>query len=192
MNLSDLKAQVTLGEDSRRQFKRDVTNVDALAAEMAAFANGEGGVIYLGVDDDGGLPGLSRADVVRINQLISNAAAQHIRSPLMVQTENLEIEHGRLVSYMAKGLLPYRGLGLASRGRWKSGLRSISTMTVTAICSRQRFTEGPSKRWIVSLLVRGNRKVHRKSSKLCAPTPRSRLQTLPFMLESQFEPSRGR
>ena len=35
MNLNDLKSQVALGEDSRRQFKRDVTNVDSLAAEMA-------------------------------------------------------------------------------------------------------------------------------------------------------------
>jgi predicted HTH transcriptional regulator len=50
MNLNDLKSQVALGEDSRRQFKRDVTNVDGLAAELAAFANSEGGVIYLGVE----------------------------------------------------------------------------------------------------------------------------------------------
>lgn len=35
MNLSELKAQVALGEDSRRQFKRDVANADSLAAEMA-------------------------------------------------------------------------------------------------------------------------------------------------------------
>ncbi len=28
MNLNDLKSQVALGEDSGRQFKRDVTNVD--------------------------------------------------------------------------------------------------------------------------------------------------------------------
>ena len=97
MNLSELKAHVALGEDSRRQFKQDVTNVDALAAEMAAFANSEGGVLYLGVADDGELPGLGRADVARINQMISNAAAQHIRSPLSVQTENLELENGRLV-----------------------------------------------------------------------------------------------
>jgi hypothetical protein len=36
MNLDDLKSQVALGEDSRRQFKRDVTNVNGLAVEMAA------------------------------------------------------------------------------------------------------------------------------------------------------------
>ncbi|PZN81873.1 MAG: ATP-dependent DNA helicase RecG [Candidatus Methylumidiphilus alinenensis] len=94
---ADLKSQIVLGEDSRRQFKQDVTNADALAAEMAAFANSEGGVILLGVADDGSAPGLSLADVGRINQLISNAASQHIRSPLTVSTENLELDNGRIV-----------------------------------------------------------------------------------------------
>ncbi len=56
---SNIKSQIALGEDSRRQFKQDVTNADALAAEMAAFANSEGGVILLGVADDGSAPGLS-------------------------------------------------------------------------------------------------------------------------------------
>jgi len=97
MNLSELEAQVALGEDSQRQFKRDVTNADALAAEMAAFANSEGGTIYLGVADDGSLPGLSRADVARINQLIGNAASQHVRSPLTVQTENIGVGAERVV-----------------------------------------------------------------------------------------------
>jgi len=46
MNLNELKSQVALGEDSHRQFKQDVTNADALAAEMAAFSNSEGGAIY--------------------------------------------------------------------------------------------------------------------------------------------------
>jgi ATP-dependent DNA helicase RecG len=52
-------AAIALGEDSTRQFKRDVTNGDALAAEMVAFANAEGGTIFLGVADDGTTPGLS-------------------------------------------------------------------------------------------------------------------------------------
>lgn len=97
MTLSDLQAQLALGEDSRRQFKQDVTNADALAAEMAAFANSEGGIIYLGVADDGSTPGLSRADVGRINQLIGNVASQHVRSPLTVTTENVGVEDGRVV-----------------------------------------------------------------------------------------------
>jgi ATP-dependent DNA helicase RecG len=97
MTPDNLKSQIALGEDSRRQFKQDVTNADALAAEMAAFANSEGGLILLGVADDGSTPGLSLADVARLNQLISNAASQHVRSPLTVRTENLELDNGRIV-----------------------------------------------------------------------------------------------
>ncbi|MCX5810232.1 MAG: putative DNA binding domain-containing protein [Proteobacteria bacterium] len=97
MNVSELQAQISLGEDSRRQFKRDVTNVDSLAAEMAAFANSEGGTIYLGVADDGSLAGLSRSDVKRLNQLIGNAASQHVRSPLTVQTENIGVGEERVI-----------------------------------------------------------------------------------------------
>ena len=97
MTLTELQAQIALGEDSRRQFKRNVTNVDSLAAEMAAFANSEGGTIFLGIADDGSLLGLSRADVVRINQLIGNAASQHVRSPLTVKTENIGVGDERVV-----------------------------------------------------------------------------------------------
>jgi ATP-dependent DNA helicase RecG len=49
------------------------------------------------VADDGSIPGLSREDVSRINQLISNAASQLVRSPLVVQTENVPLENGRIV-----------------------------------------------------------------------------------------------
>ena len=88
MTLTELRTQIALGEYSRRQFKRDVTNADSLATEMAAFANSDGGTILLGVADDGSLPGLSRSDVTCLNQLISNAASQHVRSPLGADREH--------------------------------------------------------------------------------------------------------
>lgn len=97
MTLVELKTQVALGEDSRRQFKQDIHNPDALAAEMAAFSNSAGGVVFLGVADNGSLPGLTLQDVSRLNQMISNAASQHIRSPLTVQTENVLLDNGCLV-----------------------------------------------------------------------------------------------
>lgn len=97
MNLHDLIARVAKGEDSSTQFKVDLRNNDALAAEMAAFANAEGGSILIGVADDGSMPGLSREDVSRINQMIGNAASQLVRSPLTVQTRNVLLEKGRVV-----------------------------------------------------------------------------------------------
>ncbi|GHT89710.1 hypothetical protein AGMMS49545_00710 [Betaproteobacteria bacterium] len=89
--------QISLGEDSTRQFKVDVKNAESLASEMAAFANSKGGEILIGVADDGSTPGLSKQDVARVNQLISNAASQLVRSPLVVHTKNVALKGGRIV-----------------------------------------------------------------------------------------------
>ena len=75
MKKSELKTITAKGEDSRLQFKKDIRNVDALASEMVAFSNSEGGRILIGVTDAGKLEGVPRVDVGRINQLISNAAS---------------------------------------------------------------------------------------------------------------------
>lgn len=106
MTADELEKQVALGEDSTRQFKVDVRNADALASEMAAFANSEGGAIFLGVADDGILQGLEKGDVARLNQLISNAASHLIKSPLTVRTENVAVGLGRVVIVLTvpKGL----------------------------------------------------------------------------------------
>lgn len=97
MNIADLRELVARGEDSRLQYKSDVRNVDAAAAEMAVLANCEGGRILIGVGDNGELIGLSRSAVGRINQLISNAASQHVRSPISPQTENVSVGRKRIV-----------------------------------------------------------------------------------------------
>jgi len=106
MRIKELQSQISLGEDSKHQFKVDVRNAESLASEMAAFANSEGGTIYLGVADDGSTPGLEKTDVARINQLISNAASQLVKSPLTVRTENIALENGRIVIVLTvpKGL----------------------------------------------------------------------------------------
>ena len=92
-----LLEQIALGEDSVRQFKVDVKNPESLAAEMVAFANAEGGRVFIGVADDGSVPGLSGQDVRRINQLIGNVASQLVRSPIDVRTENIAVGGGRVI-----------------------------------------------------------------------------------------------
>lgn len=100
------------GEDSRHQFKRDATNADGMAAELAALANSGGGTVFLGVADDGSISGLDAVDVRRLNQLISNAASQHVRPPLHPQTHNVQTAQGLvLVVSVADGLnKPYMDL----------------------------------------------------------------------------------
>jgi len=101
-----LQLQIALGEDSKHQFKVDVRNAESLAAEMAAFANTDGGQIFIGVADDGSMPGLGAKDVSLVNQLIGNAASQLVRSPLTVLTENVPVAKDRVVIVLTvpKGL----------------------------------------------------------------------------------------
>ena len=102
MKKTELEAIAPIGEDSRLQFKSDVRNVDALASEMVAFSNSEGGRILIGVTDTGELDGIPRANVGRINQLISNAASQHVRSPISPLTENVVVGNGLYRSSSSK------------------------------------------------------------------------------------------
>src|SRR3990167_5686098 len=97
MDLGELIQIASRGEDGGNQFKEDVHNVDSLAAEMVAFSNLRGGRIFIGISDQGALKGLTNVDVHRINLLISNAANQHIRSPITVLTENIPIGNERVV-----------------------------------------------------------------------------------------------
>ena len=94
MTLAELHQILDRGEDSRHQFKRDFSNIDALAAELVAFANTSGGYLLIGVDDSGAVSGLSSADISRLNQLLSNAASQNVRPAINPLSSNLQTEHG--------------------------------------------------------------------------------------------------
>lgn len=97
MDLNTLKRQVALGEDSDWQFKENVTNANSLASEIVAFSNATGGQLLIGVTDQRKIKGLFAKDVARINQLISNAASQHVKSPVTVQTKNIAISKTKFV-----------------------------------------------------------------------------------------------
>ncbi|MEB3163663.1 MAG: RNA-binding domain-containing protein [Prochlorothrix sp.] len=104
--LENLKHWIQYGEDSGQQFKVNLHNGESLAAEMAAFANSEGGRILIGVADGGEIVGLDRSQLSRLNQLISNSASQLVRSPLVVSTENVPVGSDRVVIVLTvpKGL----------------------------------------------------------------------------------------
>jgi ATP-dependent DNA helicase RecG len=64
------------------------------AGQLAAFANMGGGVLLIGVDDSGVVTGLSLADVGRLNQMLSNAASQHVKPPINPLSANVQTERG--------------------------------------------------------------------------------------------------
>jgi ATP-dependent DNA helicase RecG len=94
METAELLEIVARGEDGKHQFKANFTNVDSLAAELVASSNSGGGMILIGTNNDGTFSGLSREDMGRLNQLVSNAASQSVRPPINPRTENVSTPEG--------------------------------------------------------------------------------------------------
>ena len=79
------------GEDSRHQFKQNITNPESVAGDLVAFSNSKGGMIIIGVNDQGTVVGLSADDIRRINQLVSNTATNCVRPSVNPTTENISV-----------------------------------------------------------------------------------------------------
>lgn len=98
MEALDVLNIIAGGETSRVQFKINVTNVSSIAQEMVAFANTKGGLLLIGVDDKNGtVEGLSYQDIQRINNLLTTAANEHVKSPISIETETIEVESGKRI-----------------------------------------------------------------------------------------------
>ncbi len=105
MKTINLIALIAAGEDSLHQFKRDIAHVDAMAAELVAFANSAGGNLLIGVADNGDITGLTASDISRLNQLLSNAASQHVKPPINPLSTNAHTDQGIvMVVEVAQGL----------------------------------------------------------------------------------------
>ena len=97
MEVSELLNIIANGEDSMHQFKSDISRPESLAQEMTAFSNGQGGLILIGVTDDGDIAGLGKDDIHRLNQFISNASTDHMCPPILPTTQNFSLPDGKVI-----------------------------------------------------------------------------------------------
>lgn len=97
MDCLELRNILDQGEDTTHQFKTNFHSIDALAVEISAFANTDGGMMLVGVSDAGEPVGLSKEDVGRLNQWISNATSNKLDKQLFVKTEALLCDGKRLL-----------------------------------------------------------------------------------------------
>ncbi|HBE04394.1 MAG: hypothetical protein A2096_02220 [Spirochaetes bacterium GWF1_41_5] len=97
MNESEFEILIRGGENTRLQFKKNLTNANALALELIAFSNSLGGQIIIGVDDEGDVIGLSGDDISRINQLLSNAASENYVPPIYPVSDIFEFENKKVM-----------------------------------------------------------------------------------------------
>lgn len=80
MTQTELFDIIANGENSGVEFKRDVLQNDKLAKELVAFANLGGGMVLLGVEDNGSISGLTRTD---IEEFVMTACRVKIRPPII-------------------------------------------------------------------------------------------------------------
>ncbi|MBI4605107.1 MAG: putative DNA binding domain-containing protein [Planctomycetes bacterium] len=90
---ANLEAELRAGESSFLELKDERVHPDSLAKEMAAFANTEGGVILLGVADDGSVTGISRPD---IEEWVFNIARNNVKPSVLPLFELVEAQGKRV------------------------------------------------------------------------------------------------
>ena len=73
--LRDLKKLISAGENLRLEFKAKANHPDKLARSMCAFANSSGGILLLGINDDGTIGGVRYPDedIHAITRIIGTA-----------------------------------------------------------------------------------------------------------------------
>ena len=100
---ADVRIRIQLGEDARWEFKEVAfrgnrlagPRPDALADELAAFANGRGGVLLLGVTDAGQVQEVTRAQLDALETAVVDLCRNKIKPPIEVDIRRLLIEPGK-------------------------------------------------------------------------------------------------
>lgn len=77
---TDLLEIIENGENSGVEFKRDDVRPQDLAKELVAFSNLEGGMVLLGVEDDGTITGLTR---LNLEEWVMNVCRDKIRPAIV-------------------------------------------------------------------------------------------------------------
>ncbi|MXX26473.1 MAG: ATP-dependent DNA helicase RecG [Caldilineaceae bacterium SB0668_bin_21] len=147
MNRTELLQLIANRENSRVEFKRDDCHPDELATEISALLNLEGGVILLGVEDDGAISGLTRSREAA-EEWVMNIARQNLQPAIIPVWACMEIGVGKNVGVIELGAdspgKPYK----ARRGRaWVTFIRAGST-------SREATREEEGRLYQAARLVR--------------------------------------
>lgn len=96
-SLTELLNKIYLGEDATIEFKRALPHRNSLADEIAAFANARGGVILIGVNDDGEIIGVDRHALDTAEKTVIEICADSIEPIVLIFTEKLRIDDKNLL-----------------------------------------------------------------------------------------------
>lgn len=93
----ELRNEILLGEDSTRQFKREPSADTKMAGEIAAFANSGGGRIFVGVEKDGTISGLTGQEAEKVGEDMAKIAWDSVRPPFSILSRSIPTGDGIVV-----------------------------------------------------------------------------------------------
>ncbi|RKZ35995.1 MAG: hypothetical protein DRQ49_18595 [Gammaproteobacteria bacterium] len=97
MNSNDVKTLISESENSHVEFKSEAVSNEGLAIVMIAFLNGQGGIILLGVEDDGTITGIDGSLDKKMNAI--NQIAQNSVKPAIIPVlDNFIIDNKPIIS----------------------------------------------------------------------------------------------
>lgn len=96
MSRTDLLELIANEENSRVEFKRDDCRPEKLAKEMSALLNLEGGVILLGVEDDGRISGMTR-NLKEAEEWVMNIASNNLQPRAIPVWTSVQMDDGSIV-----------------------------------------------------------------------------------------------
>jgi len=99
MLIKDLLEIISHGENSGVEFKRDGIRPEQLAKEIVALANHRGGMILLGVEDDGTISGIQRDDLE--TWIFDTVFARYVHPMILPFYETVQIDSDKKVAIIS-------------------------------------------------------------------------------------------
>ena len=129
MNRTEMFELIANRENSRVEFKRDDCHPDDVTKEMSALLNLEGGVILLGVEDDGRISGLTRSQK-EAEEWVMNIARSNLQPPTTPVWSSMVVEDRSVVGIV--------DLPVDSPGKPHKARRGKAWVTYTRVGSESR------------------------------------------------------
>lgn len=139
-----LLARIRDGEDSELEFKTEELHAESLASELVAFANAYGGMLLVGVNDEGEIIGTSRPDLA---DWVVNVCRHNIQPPLNPRLRWHHITGKRILMIEVKpGIEPYRthkGIYYIRVGATKQIASNVELRRIFQNRGQVQFDESP-------------------------------------------------
>jgi ATP-dependent DNA helicase RecG len=136
---AELLEIVANGENSGVEFKRDDVRAESLAKEIVAMANLRGGMVLLGVEDDGSVSGIQRPDLE--TWVMDTVFGRHVHPMLLPFYEVVTLEEGRKVAVVSFTLGTAKPYVLRHNGREDIYVRVGSTSRLATREQQARLFE---------------------------------------------------